>query len=463
MAKKKKDDNRSRVRAVSDKGNAFQAVFKLLIKTGVIHSKEDIQTNFTNPNNDFRVAIAVPRIKFALSLEGDRTEKLEENGWHIEKIAMQDIEPFARIFYAVDIARVQEAYSLADPNVKTVSEPEEKIMTELIRRFIPRPDRNYTIRREDGTELTTPDFTWEEYKIAFFMDGTYWHGRQSDEKIIKQIRSSKKFGDKIVKDREDKVEKDARNRRKLKSLGWEVLSCTDTEIATDEGLKEVVDDIEKVINEVKRAQQLAKSMKEFSEKHGGGQSADDDSALDLFFNDNEEQSNTASVPASNDLETESNGTRENFTESDSEAIAKESSVDAKEESLSPSERNTEHAEGTLEPQEENDSNDVLSLFFDDEEGEEESVTPEENSFEDTDDEDGEIVIENVDEESQGDGSGEDIPAYELEDRLPTLEEFIEENGLNEIEQDESYENQTDGDYLSPEDMYYGIYGQYPKY
>lgn len=141
-------------------------------------------------------------------------------------------------------------YSRADPNVKTTSIPEEKLLIEFKRRRMPEPDRNYKFTRDDGKELTVPDFTWEDMKIAFFMDGSYWHSVKSDQDIIKEIKSSKKMQDTIVQKRKDKVRKDGAIRSELSARGWMVLSCTDDDIETSEGLKEIVDMVERAMDTI---------------------------------------------------------------------------------------------------------------------------------------------------------------------------------------------------------------------
>ena len=137
-----------------------------------------------------------------------------------------------------------------DPNVKMTSQPEEVVLHEIMRRMLPIPERNYKFTRDDGTELTTPDFTWENYKIAFFLDGSYWHSIKGNKEIIKKIKSDKKKQNDILIQRSDKARKDGQIRSELASIGWIVLSCTDGDVETAEGVKRVVDLIERTIENV---------------------------------------------------------------------------------------------------------------------------------------------------------------------------------------------------------------------
>ena len=107
----------------------------------------------------------------------------------------------------------------------------------------PLPDRNHVFRREDGTELTTPDFTWEEYRIAFFMDGAYWHSVKDDKELLRDIAESKDLEKHIIDTRRDKVQKDGRIRSELASMGWRVLSCTDEDLQEEGGIRRVVGQI----------------------------------------------------------------------------------------------------------------------------------------------------------------------------------------------------------------------------
>lgn len=226
----------------------IQTVYTLLVMMGVVKNPEDLQTRYQGA--DYNISIALPLIKYGIAFDGDETESLEEDGWHIEKLSYNDILPFSRVFFAVDNSRISELYSRADPNVKTTSIPEEKLLIEMKRRRFPEPDRNYKFTRDDGSELTTPDFTWENLRLVFFMDGSYWHSIKDDQAIIKEIKSSRKMSEKIVEKRKDKVRKDGAIRSELATRGWTVLSCTDDDIETPEGLKEIVDMIGRAIKNI---------------------------------------------------------------------------------------------------------------------------------------------------------------------------------------------------------------------
>lgn len=232
----------------------IQTVYALLALVGVVVEPEDLKIRYEDGEDN--LSIAVPRIKFGIAFDGDHVDKLTERGWRIEHLSYSDVEPFARVFSAVDAGRIAEVYARADPNLKTTSEPEERLYQEFIRCSMPVPDRNHKFTRDDGTELTTPDFTWAEHRVAFFMDGAYWHSVKDDQSIIKEIKSSRKMRDDIVDKRKDKVRKDGANRSELASHGWIVLTCTDDDIATETGLDKVVDMVQRTLQRTELSRQV---------------------------------------------------------------------------------------------------------------------------------------------------------------------------------------------------------------
>ena len=246
--------NKSAIALSDNLSHPIQTVYTLLAMMGVIDDKRDLQIRYSGPNYD--VSIALPLIKYGIAFAHDETQALEDDGWHIEHVSYADVEPFSRLFFAIDNARLAKLYAQADPNVKTTSVPEEKLLAEFTRRRIPAPDRNYKFTRDDGTELTTPDFTWESHKMVFFMDGAYWHSIKGNQEIIKEIKSNKNMEKHILDKRKDKARKDGAIRSELAARGWKVLSCTDDDIDTAQGLKDVVDLVEKAIKNIEAAQKF---------------------------------------------------------------------------------------------------------------------------------------------------------------------------------------------------------------
>lgn len=224
-----------------------QSMLHALVLLGV--NPADLELGW-EPDKHTHVSIAVPSMKFGICLDGDKAEKLEEDKWIIKHIRYSDVEAFSRVFQALDAVRIANSYIKADKALKTTSEPEEWLWAEMVDQNInPLPDRNHVFRREDGTELTTPDFTWEEYRIAFFMDGAYWHSVKDDKELLRDIAESKDLEKHIIDTRRDKVQKDGRIRSELASMGWRVLSCTDEDLKEEGGIRRVVGQIRTAIEQ----------------------------------------------------------------------------------------------------------------------------------------------------------------------------------------------------------------------
>ena len=294
MAAKKKKKAPRDLYSADEKRDNFQAIYILLARIGVIKKKEDLRTRYTDEGGN--VSIAIPGIKMAIVFEGDDYEELQEKNWQITRINDLDLPSFARVLFNIETtARFASVYSKADPTIKKTSEPEEKIYREILRRMLPTPDRNYRFERENGSELTTPDFTWEEYKVVFFMDGAYWHSVKSDKEMISAIKRSRKVGSKIVDARKDKVRKDQEIRSELASRGWLVMGCTDADVEDEEGLKNVVDLIEKTINRIRDARKVLgsdrdKEDKDISLEKNSDQSDDgEDDMFDILLSDDDSE------------------------------------------------------------------------------------------------------------------------------------------------------------------------------
>lgn len=237
-----------------DNNASFFALYKLLAMMGAIERSEDVVPGFRY--KDSRITLALPNAKFGIAFQGDKVSDLVDDGWKIERLTTHDLDPFLRVFDMCDNARIALEKRKMDPNVKMTSQPEELVLHEIMRRMLPIPDRNYKFTRDDGTELTTPDFTWEKYKIAFFLDGSYWHSIKGNKEIIKKIKADKQKQNDIVIQRSDKARKDGQIRSELGSMGWIVLSCTDSDVETQDGVNRVVDLIERTINNVQISSQI---------------------------------------------------------------------------------------------------------------------------------------------------------------------------------------------------------------
>ncbi len=74
--------------------------------------------------------------------------------------------------------------------------------------------------------LGKPDVAIVKYKIAIFIDGTFWHGYNWKEKK-RRIRSNKEYW---IKKIERNIERDQRINTRLNEMGWLVLRFWDFEV-----------------------------------------------------------------------------------------------------------------------------------------------------------------------------------------------------------------------------------------
>ena len=72
-------------------------------------------------------------------------------------------------------------------------------------------------RMNDKGVFGTPDFAFEEKKIAIFLDGCFWHGCP---KCYRRPKSSQKYWDAKVK---RNIKHDNEVNRKLRKSGWAVV------------------------------------------------------------------------------------------------------------------------------------------------------------------------------------------------------------------------------------------------
>ena len=218
---------------MSAETNPFQEFYKAMSYLDI--DPKLIKTNYEHESGD-QVVIALPPSKMALAVEGDSFENMRAAGWDVTQLSMFSIVEFARVFAAVEGMRFEMIRRRSqDAQVKAGSSHEEALLKSILEANLPEPDRNLSINRDDGSELTVPDFAWEDIKLAFFLDGIYWHRLRDDKEMIENIRSSEKGSDvdkEIIKKSKLRAEKDAIARSQMSYDGWTILSCTDSQLET---------------------------------------------------------------------------------------------------------------------------------------------------------------------------------------------------------------------------------------
>lgn len=106
--------------------------------------------------------------------------------------------------------------------------------------------KGYRYRKNDKTVFGKPDLTFKKLKIAIFIDGEFWHGK--DWEVRKNtIQSNKEYW---VSKIERNINRDKEVNEKLLKEGWRVLRFWGNEVKKD--LNNCIIKIQKTIDETER-------------------------------------------------------------------------------------------------------------------------------------------------------------------------------------------------------------------
>lgn len=97
----------------------------------------------------------------------------------------------------------------------------------LLRKAVHRCGFRYRVHRADLPG--TPDFTLPRYRLAVFVNGCFWHRHQGCSKATFPKTRKEWWEDKFRAN----VERDERNYRELKAMGWRVFIAWQCEIERD--------------------------------------------------------------------------------------------------------------------------------------------------------------------------------------------------------------------------------------
>ena len=105
--------------------------------------------------------------------------------------------------------------------------------------------KGYRYRKNDKTVFGKPDFTFKKMKLAVFVDGEFWHGKDWEMKKHEH-KSNKDFWLNKI---ERNIERDKEVNLTLEQSGWKVLRFWGGQIKKK--LDVCILEIEKAINELK--------------------------------------------------------------------------------------------------------------------------------------------------------------------------------------------------------------------
>ena len=121
-------------------------------------------------------------------------------------------------------------------NRSTGTKPERMLARELWR-------RGYRYRKNVRSVPGTPDICFKSRKVAVFVDGDFWHGRDW-ERARQRIKSNREFWYAKI---ERNMARDLRTDQRLQARGWRVLRFWASEVMKH--LSECADRVEEVLRE----------------------------------------------------------------------------------------------------------------------------------------------------------------------------------------------------------------------
>lgn len=116
------------------------------------------------------------------------------------------------------------------------TKPEQLLCHELWR-------RGYRYRKNVRSVPGSPDICFKSRKVAVFVDGEFWHGRDWESQRLR-IKSNREFW--YAKIERNKA-RDIRVNHRLRKLGWEVLRFWESEVRKNVG--RCADQIEEVLRQ----------------------------------------------------------------------------------------------------------------------------------------------------------------------------------------------------------------------
>ena len=226
-------------------------MFEAMVLMGL--NPNDWEINYEGDDGG-TLALAIPGIRVGMSFQGNDPQPFIDDGWFVQAMNLQDMPQFFRVWETLKEFQAQvKTRKSANEMVKSGSSQENALLAGIIRAGLPEPNRNLVVRRENGKELTVPDFAWEDVKLAFFVDGLWWHvGKDNRER-----RQAIENGDADVIDAADKMsvsrrERDTDNRSELQVMGWRVLECTDKDLESASGVQKQVRRISKMLRQLRK-------------------------------------------------------------------------------------------------------------------------------------------------------------------------------------------------------------------
>ena len=136
---------------------------------------------------------------------------------------------------------------------RRISSDEQELLSAMLQAGIPEPDRNLSVRDENGKFRGVADFAWEQVdgvpvKVVLEVDGWHWHvGKDMAEELRTAASIDRSVAKSVQQQAKAKGAVDAAKRRVLQMQGWSVMVVHDTEI-TKQTVGAIAADIKQAID-----------------------------------------------------------------------------------------------------------------------------------------------------------------------------------------------------------------------
>lgn len=86
-------------------------------------------------------------------------------------------------------------------------------------------------RKNSGSIFGKPDFSFKKYKVAVFVDGKFWHGKDWEQRKV-EIKGNREFW---IAKIERNIRRDMEVTGRLKAEGWTVLRFWSNDVVKNAG------------------------------------------------------------------------------------------------------------------------------------------------------------------------------------------------------------------------------------
>jgi len=86
-------------------------------------------------------------------------------------------------------------------------------------------------RKNSGSIFGKPDFSFKKYKVAVFVDGEFWHGKDWEQRKV-EIKGNREFW---IAKIERNIRRDMEVTGRLKAEGWTVLRFWSNDVVKNAG------------------------------------------------------------------------------------------------------------------------------------------------------------------------------------------------------------------------------------